>query len=726
MTDTNPDNDDALLRRLNQLKKSSVRFSPHHSSSQGDPEEDIASRFLRLKGGLGGNSAPSRSTPATAATAVGDDEYETPWNPQDDLTIEELLAELGTEDQWTVDDGEEEANAEKLLGEAKKALGVSQESGHLALNDLSEDRGEGTEPKKPSEDEKDEEEAARYVAKVLEELDLEKRHGKCIDGGNSDGASANGSGDDLEKAAAFEFPSLPTSDPKRAKPDDDTTIASPQSFLPSAPTFTPSSKKKNKSSLPTYTDAEIATWCVICNDDAMDTLGKTLGLRSGDTVGLSIDQDNNNNPKRSRQLTAINELLSRNDTCDRRPGTIIGDKDIYSDGWEEDILPPYPEIWLPPTHTRSIIAGSFIKDSITPKEERTGSRAKIHRREGSFVKLRWETNVHQEVFRFVDIKDKHAKQSDFQLMKPKAELECEVVFKAKASITMAAKRYAYDLQVYKARRNKRCDRFPAAPLGPDPPEHINYSLEALKDLIKKEIRLTNKDRMRKRKGLTEVPSDTGTNLTKLDPITMDFEPNADTSSFADAIEGPLHGPDEEEYDSDIESDMIQDPHQIARAKFATAEYAEAGAFTRKLLDWYEEKQDTSLKDRDEMPPRDKGTLRALHSLAKIYWEKRDLGRGEDYCKMAVQGWKKALGPRNNTFLDSISLFAKIYKTGGDMMQAQAYIAAHSTEETQRAADYVAAATLLKGCGYYDIDTKDPELRKSLPFEGIKAGNISIV
>ncbi|KAI9769241.1 MAG: hypothetical protein M1840_004370 [Geoglossum simile] len=171
----------------------------------------------------------------------------------------------------------------------------------------------------------------------------------------------------------------------------------------------------------------------------------------------------------------------------------ISDKDIYSDGWREDILPPYPELWLPPTHTRSIIASSFHKDSVTPKEERTGRNAKYHKREGSFVKMRWETNVHQDVFRFVDTYNKHAKQSDFELMKTKTELERE-------------RRYL----------------FPTAALGPDPLEHINYSLEELTNLVKKEIRITNENGMRRRKNLKEIPSDTGMNVTKLDPITMEF------------------------------------------------------------------------------------------------------------------------------------------------------------------------------------------------------------
>jgi hypothetical protein len=211
-----------------------------------------------------------RPKPVTATTTNEDDDN-TPRNPEDDLTIEELLAELGPEEQWTVDEDETLA-AEKLLGEAKKALGATQESGYLgpdvkvsALDGVDEASGETKEYKIPSEDEKDEEEAARYVAKVLEELNFEKEYGGEVGGG---GDSTGDGGDELENAASPEFPSLPNADPNQAKSNDNTT-ASLRSLLPPAPTFAPSSsKKKMKSSLPTYTDAEIATWCTICNDDA--------------------------------------------------------------------------------------------------------------------------------------------------------------------------------------------------------------------------------------------------------------------------------------------------------------------------------------------------------------------------------------------------------------------------------------------------------------------------
>ncbi|KAH0562122.1 hypothetical protein GP486_003182 [Trichoglossum hirsutum] len=272
---TDPDEiDDALLRRLNNLKKSSVQLNPHNSSSGNNPEDDIASRFLRLKGGLEDSNASLWPTPATD-TATSEDNDETSGNPEDDLTIEELLAELGPESQWTVDDGAETLHAEKLLEEAKKVLGASQESGHLgpdvkisAQDGLG---GVGVEAKEctaPSEAE-DEEEAARYVAKVLEELSFEKEYGGGIGDGDSAGDSAKDGRDELENAAPPEFPPLPTADPEQARFNESTTTVSVQSLLPSAPTFDPSSsKKKMKSSLPTYTDAEIATWCIICNDDA--------------------------------------------------------------------------------------------------------------------------------------------------------------------------------------------------------------------------------------------------------------------------------------------------------------------------------------------------------------------------------------------------------------------------------------------------------------------------
>ncbi|KAI9764987.1 MAG: hypothetical protein M1840_007909 [Geoglossum simile] len=264
MTDSSPDDDDALLRRLNKLKQSSVQFNTRPSVLEDAPGEDLASRFIKLK-----SRAKDNSASFDPEAINSDDGDKTPWNPEDDLTIEELLAELGTEDQWIVGDRDEDINAGKLLGEARKALDSSQERGHPelgALGSASENTGEGKEHKEPIEDE-DEEGAVRYVARVLEELDIEKKYGKDIIG-DPDGESQKTYGDELENETAFKFPSLPTSDPKQPQSaGSDTTAVSLQSLLPSAPTFTPSPLKK-KTGLPTYTDAEIETWCTICNGNA--------------------------------------------------------------------------------------------------------------------------------------------------------------------------------------------------------------------------------------------------------------------------------------------------------------------------------------------------------------------------------------------------------------------------------------------------------------------------
>jgi hypothetical protein len=284
MTDPSPDDDDALLRRLNKLKQSSVQFNAHarseakaqqageplltfNSVQEDTPKDDLTSRFIGLKSGVRGNSAPFQSA-ATAAAIISNDDGNTPWNPEDDLTIEELLAELGTEDQWIVGDRDEEIDAGRLLGEARKALDSSQERGRsepVVSGSTSDNNGEGKEYKERLESKEDEEEAERYVARVLEELDIEKKYGKDI---TADGESQKTYGDEPENAAAFEFPSLPTSDPKQPQSTgNDAAVVSLQSLLPSAPTFAPSSLKK-ETGLPTYTDAEIETWCTICNDDA--------------------------------------------------------------------------------------------------------------------------------------------------------------------------------------------------------------------------------------------------------------------------------------------------------------------------------------------------------------------------------------------------------------------------------------------------------------------------
>lgn len=74
---------------------------------------------------------------------------------------------------------------------------------------------------------------------------------------------------------ALDLPSTPESLPKipdrdpEAQPSDVDHSSSHTLDLPSAPTFLPFAQKTTKKpNLPQYTDADIESWCTICNDDA--------------------------------------------------------------------------------------------------------------------------------------------------------------------------------------------------------------------------------------------------------------------------------------------------------------------------------------------------------------------------------------------------------------------------------------------------------------------------
>ena len=223
-------------------------------------------------------------------TLISGPEYE--QDEDDGKTVEELLAELGPEDQWTL--GSDEPNEmQKLLIEAKRAL--SQERELLLAKDPEEPSQPSAKsgrveqlPFFPTVDttkmdsqgspaHTEDEEAVEYLQQILDELEFEKSEN-----------IAKESSDVHEDSIAEQSPpqSLPTDrqdfSPIDRMPSVPTSIASqpprptndsltPVFDLPSAPTAAPQRKSTVKGvdlKLPKYTDHEIETWCVICNDDA--------------------------------------------------------------------------------------------------------------------------------------------------------------------------------------------------------------------------------------------------------------------------------------------------------------------------------------------------------------------------------------------------------------------------------------------------------------------------
>ncbi|KAJ4296279.1 hypothetical protein N0V90_006324 [Kalmusia sp. IMI 367209] len=346
-----PSQDDALLARLNALKKSSVSFSNTSSSSivsssppsKTSAPDDLAARFARL-GSASPSSSPRPSRTATSSEnknaapviAPGAPSYlegladgvggsATEANFEDEKSIEELLGELGPQEDWDVSRGDErdvgkllkdirsilpevQASRKEEASEGKEGLAdwenveVDVGSGEVSVErekrDEDEGEGEGVETEKKK---SEEEEADDVIARVMTELAISKKYDPPSPPNEDDHSDA---GD--EKAehqaedskgkdgndAGLSLPSAPTSFPQddfdRTQAIEDAltarlaALSSPSQTsdamgLPSAPSFSPAKKPpKVQSTLASKLDQEIETWCIICSDDA--TL-KCLGHR---------------------------------------------------------------------------------------------------------------------------------------------------------------------------------------------------------------------------------------------------------------------------------------------------------------------------------------------------------------------------------------------------------------------------------------------------------------
>ncbi|MCJ1395283.1 hypothetical protein MMC18_008167 [Xylographa bjoerkii] len=300
------DNDDALLARLNALKTSNVSFEPRKISSnelssevnptQSSGQDDLIDRFRGLAGIA--NISPA------AGSGYGQDE-------DDGKTVEELLAELGPEDQWTLNP-DEPNEMQKLLNEARQVLSQKEEQ---PLSRHSEEPSRSSAnlrpvPQLPSTGapattsevdaeappiQTEDEEAASYLQQILDELQLEE-HDETTNEPSYDNENENGiSGQspsqnpytEAGKLPSINMPSVPTSVPLIPhQPTEDN--SAPTLNLPSAPTTAPQRKSTSQrvnARPPQYTDKDIETWCVICNDDAT----KVIWERRQDTTKGVID-----------------------------------------------------------------------------------------------------------------------------------------------------------------------------------------------------------------------------------------------------------------------------------------------------------------------------------------------------------------------------------------------------------------------------------------------------
>jgi hypothetical protein len=273
---------DNLLDRLKALKTPSNSPTPPPASKASSAQKndvDIESRFRRLASGSKlGPSNPSQH--GALRDPVDDLPSETQANEEDEQTLDELLAELGEPDDSWLEAGPEDNSVEALLREAKAALPKEQDGEHK--------EGEGKDDaeeldSKHDSNQEDEDAANDYIAQVLAQVELEEKHNpptseselnsKEMDTQNHEANEDATAGSDQSP-----FPDLPTA-PDTA-PQDETSVPEEDSLvarltalsLPTTPSTAPKTKPKNKntktSNLPTYTDEDIESWCVICNEDA--------------------------------------------------------------------------------------------------------------------------------------------------------------------------------------------------------------------------------------------------------------------------------------------------------------------------------------------------------------------------------------------------------------------------------------------------------------------------
>ncbi|PBP22426.1 zinc finger, FYVE domain containing protein [Diplocarpon rosae] len=322
-----PSYDQHLLDRLNALRKSSVDleaskskpFSPKPST----PVSDLSARLKSLRNGtLSSSSSPAlesqpqqRQTSQRAsetlfpATIAEDpDPLREPFST-DDKTLEELLAELGPGAQWTLNP-DDPSDVQKLLNEAKSALArdgpeakakpecadsdnaseIKQNkpaSDYLArgldMSSFSLDDGkDGEGDEEPEGKERDLEEGSReaqdIVARILDEVNLERGNESNPDEGKE--MPAKSENEEKEEGSGLSLPSTPSTLPEPAGKkslDFEADIAARMAALkglstnvlglPSAPTSRPIDKPV-KGGMKNFTDEEVDNWCIICQDDA--------------------------------------------------------------------------------------------------------------------------------------------------------------------------------------------------------------------------------------------------------------------------------------------------------------------------------------------------------------------------------------------------------------------------------------------------------------------------
>ena len=251
MDDEPSNHDNALLVRLNNLKKSSVSFDSSRRliplEGAGEPDdtpENLIARFERLHG------RKSADHTQVALTSSNNEDDSCPPSP----TIEDLLAQLSAEDEYKISSTDIE-QGKALIAQAKCTLSdadfstqeVKRTSSATSLNRIPRVSVQTSEP------EQDEEaEAEASLQRILDEVEFTRQQEPVspVSPSQLNTASAPQPPSPPESFASLVFPSI-------------SDLPMPSLALPAVPTSTPSTRKPTSQSTG-FTDKEIDSWCIIC------------------------------------------------------------------------------------------------------------------------------------------------------------------------------------------------------------------------------------------------------------------------------------------------------------------------------------------------------------------------------------------------------------------------------------------------------------------------------
>jgi hypothetical protein len=242
-----------------------------------------------LTGGSGGDSNPPK------LREIADNYPNTSDKPDDEKTIEELLADLGPSEQWDVTKSEHD-QVEDLLKQATLALknqpaletipGEGEEAAQpsharLPAVDVSvfapEPESDGEEETKPTKTQLRDginQEADDVLKRLMDEVNYERRHGTQSTEQRQRSSESEDDEDSNENdAEPLNLPTAPSRElESNAQPIDEALAARFANLsLPSVPTtIKPASglPSKPKADSNKFTDEEIDSWCIICSDDA--------------------------------------------------------------------------------------------------------------------------------------------------------------------------------------------------------------------------------------------------------------------------------------------------------------------------------------------------------------------------------------------------------------------------------------------------------------------------